>query len=561
MVSEPDVERRLYGEVDPRWRERIRAVSQAAAWIVVAGGAVGLIGRVFDIPILAQWVAQPEVRPMQPATALLFMFCGASVITALGPVGRRAQRMGLAAAVITALAGTAIVTANLMEVPFPTWLLSSLEIEDVIGGEWPGRPSLNVGVVFVAVGLSVLFMTLAPAFAHVIGQCLALVSALVGGTVLVAFAYGDDSLRGFPVGSGRMPISAALLVILVSVGVVAARPTLGVMAPVISPWPGAIVLRRLLPLVLAGPPLVVALLLAVTTPENLARWMALAAVLASGLLMGALFTTAAAVSEAARSIEQAHDISDRANFAVERDAEVVDVLLRRLARGDVRAPGFEVAVRFRPAAGWLAGDAALTVPLGDTRLAAILIDVVGHGPHPALAAVRLGDSLRQTLLTGAGPAIALTRATWVLDPEQMASASVVEFDASSGLVRYAAAANPPLLHLRSGDIEGHPATGPVLLPGESQEYKELSLVLEPGSMMVLYSDGVADPTRPDGVDVATVENLIESLRMCPYADVERVADWCLNEAMGRAEGVIRDDASLIVVKRIPVLTDHSGVTR
>jgi len=60
---------------------------------------------------------------------------------------------------------------------------------------------------------------------------------------------------------------------------------------------------------------------------------------------------------------------------------------------------------------------------------------------------------------------------------------------------------------------------------------------------------LADPTGPHEVAVASVEDLTEALVRCPYADADRLADWCLEESLGQAEGVARDDASLIVIGR------------
>ncbi len=546
-----DIEGRpIYGEVDPRWRRRVRSVSQAAAWVVIGGGALGLIGRILGMPALAQWIIRPIVRPMQPATAALFVLGGFSVLAALLGSRRWWRRLGVFAAVVVTLGGLFVIVANLADLRFPRWLITSFEIEDVIGGERPARPAGNVGSVLAIMGAATIAMATRSAGAHIVGQLAAVGAAIIGATVVVAFAYGDDSLRGFPFGSGRMEISAALLVIVYCVAVVAARPALGLMAPIISPWSGGIVLRRLLPFVLAGPPAVVALLLSATTPESQPRWLALTAVVLSGILLAALFTTAAAVSRSAHSLEVAYDLTDRATVAVGRDAEVVDVLLSRLSNTELELDGLDMAVRFRPAEGWLAGDALLTVPLGGSRVAAILIDVVGHGARSAIAATRLGDALHHSLRSGASPASALSQSTWVLDePQMMASVVVVEIDAASGSIRHASGGSPPLIHMSTRGIELHDTTGPVLIADARSAWNEGLAVLDRGDVLLIYSDGLADPTKPDGVQVATVDDLVDALERCPFGEPERIADWCLDEAVGRAEGQVRDDVSLIVLKR------------
>ncbi|MGA7271590.1 MAG: PP2C family protein-serine/threonine phosphatase [Acidimicrobiia bacterium] len=542
--------RRLYGEIDPRWRERFRSISVAATVIVGAGGALALIGRAIHIPVLAQWVDRPEVRPMQPATGAFLFLAAFAVWAALIQPGRRVRQAGLVVGALVAAGGVFVIIANAADIPFPHWLLTSLEVEDIIGGELAGRPAVNVGVVTLAMGASVILMASAASLAHYVGQLTATVTAMIGATVVVAFAYGDETLRGFPFGSGRMPVSAALLVIVFCLAVVAAKPGLGLMAAVISPWPGGIVLRRLLPLVVAGPPAGVAFLLSAITPATQPRWLALTAVIVSGLLMAALFATATAVSRSQYSLEMAEDLTDRATTAVQRDAGVVDLLLSRLSRYRSSVEGLEIATRFRPAEGWLGGDSVLTVRLGEGRLAVALIDVVGHGPHPALTAVRLGDVVEHSLRSGWGPAGAVSGAKWVLDePHSMATIAIMEIDAGTGIARHAGAGSPPIIHMRSGQITSFRPTGPVLMADDDGEWEESEAKIDHGDVVLMYSDGLFDPSNPESAPVASGEDLARILIRCPFTDVERVADWCYDEAVGKAGGVVRDDASLIVIRR------------
>lgn len=549
-MSDQPSPRRLYGDVDPRWRRRIRGVGQVAAWLVIFGGGLALIGRILRIPILAQWIPRVQVRPMQPATAIFFVLGGVAVLTALIRPERRARHLGLAAASLVIAGGLWVIVANVIGADFPLWLLNSLELEDVIGGEQPARPAANIGVVLLALGVGIWGLASRRNAAHIGGQILTASAGVVASTVVVASIYGEDGLRGFPFGSGRMPISAAVLAILLCGAVLAARPALGLMAPIISPWAGGIVLRRLLPLVLAGPPLAVAYLEAFSTPATQPRWFAYSAVAMSVLLLTALFATASAVSRSAYSVRLAEDVAERAATAVSRDAAIVDGLLSRLAGSQVKLDGLDVAIRFRPAEGWLAGDAVIATALDDSRLAAVLIDIVGHGARPALAASRLGDALQHSLRAGASPALALAQACWVLDePQMMASVAVAVIDARDGSVTLAGGGCPPILHRGASGVRRYPPTGPVLMIDSGSAWEEVQFVLDPGDAVVLFSDGLADPTDPEGVEVATVDDLAAILERCPFRGAEEVADWCLDETVGLAGGIARDDASLLVVVR------------
>lgn len=554
--------RRLYGEVDPFWRRRLGVVAEAAAFVVMAGGLLALVGRLLEIPVLTQWVPDRLVRPMQPMTAVLFVLGAVALLGLLVRPGPTARKVGYVAAALLAAGSVAIIVANLADAHFPLWLQTSTTVEDVLGGEVAARPSLNEGLVLLASAGAMILLASRTVAAHIAGQLLAIATAMVGAMVVVAFAYGDDSLRGFPIGTGRMAISAALLTIVFNGAIVVARPSLGIMAPTISPWPGGIVLRRLLPFVLVAPPAAVALVLAAATPATQPRWFAAAAVVGSGVLMAALFATAAAVSAATRRLAEAEDLADRATLAVTREAAIVESLLTRLAGFESGVDGLDVAVRFRPAEGWLAGDAVSTVRLDSDRMAGVVVDVVGHGAEPAVAAVRLSDALQHSLRQGLGPARAIADARWVLEgTDLMASVAIAEVDSGSGLVIYANAGGPPVLHRTRDQVGRYESTGPVMLGDGTGEWEEGKAVLEEGETLLLYSDGLADPTNPEGVALATVEDLCQVLQRCPYLDAERVADWCLEESLGRAEGNPRDDATLVVVAKAAVGNRTAGPVR
>jgi len=131
----------------------------------------------------------------------------------------------------------------------------------------------------------------------------------------------------------------------------------------------------------------------------------------------------------------------------------------------------------------------------------------------------------------------------------MATVAVAEVDSRSGSVTYANAGGPPVLHRGREEVWRYGSTGPVLLGDGSGEWGEGKAVLDDGEALLLYSDGLADPTNPEGVALATVEDLCQVLERCPHLDAQRVADWCVEESLGRAEGIPRDDATLVVVAR------------
>src|SRR5690606_29924743 len=171
--------RRLYGEVDPRWRRRLSAVAEAAGYVVMAGAVLALMGRLFEVPVLAQWVPTRVVRPMQPMTAVLFVMGSVGLLGLLVRPGPVVRRVGYLAAGLLMAGAVAIVVANLADMRFPRWLLTSTTVEDILGGEVAARPALNEGVVLLAAGGALLLLTSRSVAAHVVGQLIAIAAAMV----------------------------------------------------------------------------------------------------------------------------------------------------------------------------------------------------------------------------------------------------------------------------------------------------------------------------------------------------------------------------------------------
>lgn len=204
-------------------------------------------------------------------------------------------------------------------------------------------------------------------------------------------------------------------------------------------------------------------------------------------------------------------IHDELNLAATVQREM---LPRRLPAVE----GVQVGVLFRPA-GYVSGDIYDVVQLDQEHLGFFVADAVGHGVPAALMTMVITRSLRMTHAherTGAieivPPAEAMTRLNDELcrgQPEHSPRFSTAVYgvlNVRTREVRLVGAGHPPPIRVRAAGsthdldravrLDRLPTDGPLLgvFPGE--RYEEISLRLEPGETLLLYSDGFETAFAP-----------------------------------------------------------------
>ena len=151
-----------------------------------------------------------------------------------------------------------------------------------------------------------------------------------------------------------------------------------------------------------------------------------------------------------RSLERDSEL-----LAVRRELEYAEQIQRSILPAPFpESPNFRVAARYAPMRS-VAGD-FYDFPLAGQEVAGLLIaDVSGHGVAAALIAsmVKLAAASQRDHL--ADPAAFLTGMNSVLcgnTQNQFVTAAFVHLNAATAEMRYAAAAHPPMLLLRDGDV-------------------------------------------------------------------------------------------------------------
>ncbi len=147
----------------------------------------------------------------------------------------------------------------------------------------------------------------------------------------------------------------------------------------------------------------------------------------------------------------------------------------------------------------IGGDFYDHFPLGDGRRGLVVADVSGKGVSAGLFGMVSKTQLR-SLATHRllGPATTLSEVNEALcvdnDAAMFVTAFYAQYDPVDGTLSYTNAGHPPPLLVRKDGAQSWlgRADGPALGVVEGARYGERSVTLEPGDMLVIFTDGVSE---------------------------------------------------------------------
>ena len=234
----------------------------------------------------------------------------------------------------------------------------------------------------------------------------------------------------------------------------------------------------------------------------------------------------------------------------QRDLRLAEMLQRSLLPERLPAiPGWILSAHYQPAErGNVGGDWYDAFTVRDGSLAVVLGDVAGHGVAAAGTMAQLRNVLRGHLFQTSSPEEALSRLNefiGVLLPNSFATAFVACIDPVSGHVRAASAGQLPPLIIRHSPhaVEQSPVhTSPPLCIAGTQ-FVSNEFDLEPGSGLVLYSDGLIE-RRGEALD-QSIDRFARTLsRLDPLANAPDIFSIA-------AQTQSFDDATVLAIWREP----------
>jgi anti-sigma regulatory factor (Ser/Thr protein kinase) len=237
--------------------------------------------------------------------------------------------------------------------------------------------------------------------------------------------------------------------------------------------------------------------------------------------------------------------------AVER--QVAERLQRSLLPAMPTIPGLRLAASYRPGGPEhrIGGDWYDAIPLRSGKIAIAIGDVVGRGVQAAARMAHLQSVLRAYALEGLRPALILERMNaFVLEGEGagMVTLLCLLVDPGAGSLVVASAGHPPPLIVQPGVGPEfvHPPRGRPLGVMRLSPYTESATTLEPGSTVILYTDGLVE-----GRDLPLADGL-EALRRRVEEgppEPEALCRWVIG-SIDRPEG-FRDDVALLAFQLTP----------
>ncbi|MGH2405320.1 MAG: SpoIIE family protein phosphatase, partial [bacterium] len=120
-------------------------------------------------------------------------------------------------------------------------------------------------------------------------------------------------------------------------------------------------------------------------------------------------------------------------------------------------------------------------------------------------------------------------------------------DPFSGDLTYAGAGHPPPYLVTHGRAQALAATGPLLGVSTATVYEAARVILEPGSRLIAYTDGLIEASR----DVLEGERRLEEAAVATSADLPgRATEAILDQVL--AGNSPQDDIALLVVDALPI---------
>ncbi|MDG2013114.1 MAG: SpoIIE family protein phosphatase [Pirellulaceae bacterium] len=238
----------------------------------------------------------------------------------------------------------------------------------------------------------------------------------------------------------------------------------------------------------------------------------------------------------------------------ERDAELAkEVQKSLLPEAAPDFSGYELFDYYLPAS-HVGGDYFDYISLDDHRLAMLVGDVVGHGIAAALLMAKVSAESRFALAKSQPASTSmnqLNQAISNLNLDKFVTMVLALLDRENDRLTIVNAGHPPPI-VRKKDGETYSLSTeksglPVGIIG-GFEYEEFSISLEPGDMVVLYTDGVNEAQNPQAEQFGH-ERIIHQLAEKPWSSCGEFGKSLITSVNQHLEGGKQDDDVCLVCLR------------
>src|SRR6267378_2271228 len=230
------------------------------------------------------------------------------------------------------------------------------------------------------------------------------------------------------------------------------------------------------------------------------------------------------------------------------------VQLELLPARDPQLEGFDISAYNFPTEE-VSGDYYDWVRIYDDQIGIVIADVAGKGVPAALLMAFLRASLRAATHTGYSPNISMSKVNYLLwesiERNQFVTAFYGLLDATNGTLAYSNAGhNPPLLLNVDGSARFLEQGGVPLGMFRDTRYYEFYLTLEPGQVLVLYTDGVTEANNPEEEEFGR-DRLVEAVRAARGLTGREMIEAVQRDVAQWTDGRgAHDDVTFFVIKAL-----------
>jgi phosphoserine phosphatase RsbU/P len=230
-----------------------------------------------------------------------------------------------------------------------------------------------------------------------------------------------------------------------------------------------------------------------------------------------------------------------------------EIQLALLPRGTYVSGDVEISGVTRPA-NTVGGDFYDVLPQQDGLIVLTLGDVAGKGSPAALLMALLLAAFRTLVEERMSPAALVSRLNVQICRHSPASRFITlvyaVYEPDTGRLNYVnAGQNPPLIRRSNGRFEKLAGTGIALGLFDHSTYEAAETTLDPGDMIVLYSDGITEAEDPAGqpLEESGLELVVER---CAGSSASTVTTEVLAAVQTHANRTrFADDLTILVLKR------------
>jgi sigma-B regulation protein RsbU (phosphoserine phosphatase) len=230
------------------------------------------------------------------------------------------------------------------------------------------------------------------------------------------------------------------------------------------------------------------------------------------------------------------------------------VQLELLPAKDPQLAGYDISAYNFPTEE-VSGDYYDWVKIFDDQIGLVIADVSGKGVPAALLMAFLRASLRAATHIGYSPHVSMAKVNYLLwesiERNQFVTAFYGILDVTNRTLSYTNAGhNPPLLFTTDGKYQFIERGSLPLGMFKDTRYHEYYQTIEPGEMLVLYTDGVTEAQNPPGEEYGRdrLARAVKANRSLNARDLiaalhKEVVDW--TDGKGAA-----DDVTFFVIKAL-----------